>query len=39
MTKDVKKETKEQPEGKKTEIKSETKGSCGCGCLPPMKTK
>ena len=39
MTKDIKKETTEQPEEKKTEVKSEAKDSCGCGCLPPMKTK
>lgn len=37
MTKDTK-ETKEQPE-KKSEVKSEPKGSCGCGCIPHMKTK
>ncbi len=39
MTKDIKKEKKEQPEEKKTEVKSGAKGSCGCGCFPPMKTK
>jgi len=39
MTKNIKKETTEQPEEKNTEVKSEAKGSCGCGCLPPMKTK
>lgn len=39
MTKDIKKETKETPEEKKTEVKSETKRTCGCGCIPPMKTK
>jgi len=38
MAKDTK-ETKEQPEEKKTEVKSGTKCSCGCGCIPPMKTK
>lgn len=26
------KETKEQPDEKKTEVKSDTKSSCGCGC-------
>lgn len=36
MTKD-KKEAKEHPEKKKTEVKGETKNSCGCGCVPPMK--
>lgn len=39
MAKDIKKETKEQPEEKKTEVNNEAKGSCGCGCLPPVKTK
>ena len=38
MAKDTK-ETKEQPEEKKTEVKSGTKCSCGCGCIPPIKTK
>ncbi len=33
------KETKEQSEVKKPQAKSETKSSCGCGCIPPMKTK
>ena len=37
MAKDIKK-AKEQPE-KKSDVKSETKSSCGCGCIPPMKTK
>lgn len=37
MAKDSK-EPKEQLEEKKTEVKSGT-GSCGCGCIPPMKTK
>jgi len=31
------KEIKEKPEEKKSEAKSGTKGSCGCGCL--LKTK
>jgi len=39
MAKDINKETKEQPETKKSEVKSETKCSCGCGCITPMKTK
>ena len=38
MAKDINKETKEEPETKKTEVKSETK-CCGCGCIPPVKTK
>jgi len=38
MAKDSK-ETKEQPEEKKLEVKSVPKSSCGCGCVPPMKTK
>jgi len=33
------KETKKQHEEKKTEFKSNAKGSCGCGCLPSTKTK
>ncbi len=33
------KETKEQSEAKKPQAKSEKKSSCGCGCIPPMKTK
>ncbi len=39
MGKNIKKETKEHPEEKKPEVKSGTKSSCGCGCIPPMKTK
>ena len=39
MAKDINKETKEEPETKKAEIKGGTKCSCGCGCIPPMKTK
>ncbi|GBE05486.1 hypothetical protein BMS3Abin10_01118 [bacterium BMS3Abin10] len=39
MTKDIKKETKENPEEKKTEVNIETKSTCGCGCDWPMKTK
>lgn len=27
-------ETREKPV-----VKSETKSSCGCGCIPPLKTK
>ncbi len=38
MATDIK-ETKEQPEEKKTELKSDSKCSCGCGCIPPMKAK
>jgi hypothetical protein len=38
MAKDINKETKEEPETKKTEVKSETK-CCGCGCISPVKTK
>ncbi len=30
------KETKKQLEKPKIQIKSETKSSCGCGCLPPI---
>jgi len=32
-------EQKEKPEEKKPDGKNEIKGSCGCGCVPPMKTK
>jgi hypothetical protein len=39
MAKDIKKGTKENPGKKKAEVKSEKKGSCGCGCDLPMKTK
>ena len=38
MAKDTKK-TKKQSEIKKPQTKSEKKSSCGCGCIPPMKTK
>ncbi len=39
MTKDDK-EIKKQPEEKKPQVKSGTKSSCGCGCIPPpIKTK
>jgi hypothetical protein len=34
MTKDIKKETKEEPEDKKADTESGSKRSCGCGCLP-----
>jgi hypothetical protein len=37
MTKDIIKETRKDLKEKKTEVKSEAKGSCGCGCVPPMK--
>lgn len=33
------KDTKETPEEKKPEVKTQTKSSCGCGCIPPMKSK
>jgi hypothetical protein len=33
------KDTEEKPGDKKTEVKTQTKSSCGCGCIPPMKTK
>ncbi len=33
------KETKEQSEVKKPQVKSKKKNSCGCGCIPPMKKK
>jgi hypothetical protein len=36
MTKDGKKKQKGNML-KKTEVKSKTKNSCGCGCLPPVK--
>ncbi len=39
MEKGTKKETKENPEKKKGEIKSGTKSTCGCGCDWPVKTK
>ncbi len=35
MTKDP----KEKPEEKMPEVKTQTKSSCGCGCVPPMKAK
>jgi hypothetical protein len=38
MATDIKK-TKEQPEEKKTELKSDSKCSCGCGCIPTLTTK
>lgn len=38
MGKDIK-ETKKHPEAKKPPVKNGTKTSCGCGCIPPMKTK
>ncbi len=39
MTKNIKKEKKEQPEEKKSEVKSGAKGYCGCGCVPLTKKK
>jgi hypothetical protein len=38
MAKDINK-TKEHPEEKKAEVKSESKCGCGCGCIPPLKKK
>lgn len=38
MTKDVK-ETKEGLAEKEPRDKSESTGSCGCGCIPPVETK
>ncbi len=38
MTKGTK-QIKEKPEEKKPETKAEKKSSCGCGCVPPFKTK
>lgn len=32
-------EQKEKPEEGKSDGKNEAKGSCGCGCVPPVKTK
>jgi hypothetical protein len=32
-------EPKEKSEEKKPDGKNETKSSCGCGCIPPMKSK
>jgi hypothetical protein len=37
MAKDAKEE-KENPEEKKPEIKVQKKSTCGCGCIPPVKT-
>jgi len=37
MTKDTT-EQKEKPEEKKPDVKTQTKSSCGCGCMP-IKTK
>ena len=39
MAQGIKKETKEHPEDKKVEIKSGSKSSCGCGCIPLTKKK
>lgn len=36
MAKEVK-VTQEQTEVKKPQVAREVKGSCGCGCMPPMK--
>jgi hypothetical protein len=34
------KDTKEKPQEKKPDdVKTQTKSSCGCGCIPPIKTK
>ncbi len=33
------KETREKPEVKKPQVNTEKKGSCGCGCIPHVKTK
>ncbi len=33
------KETKGQPEVKKPQVKNDTKGSCGCGCILPIRTR
>jgi len=38
MAKDIKK-TKKKLEEKKPQVKNKTNGSCGCGCVPPVKTK
>lgn len=38
MTKDSK-DAKEKSEEKKPVLKTETKNSCGCGCIPSLKTK
>ena len=38
MAKDGK-ETKKQPEEKKSDVKCGSKGSCGCGCIPLTKKK
>jgi len=39
MAKDIKKETIKHPEEKNAEIKSGSKSSCGCGCIPLTKKK
>ncbi len=33
------KETREQSEVKKPQVKSEKKSSCGCGCVLTVRTK
>jgi len=38
MAKDSK-EAQEQPEAKKPHAEGETKSTCGCGCVPPIKKK
>jgi hypothetical protein len=38
MAKDIN-EAKEKPEEKKTEVKSGSICSCGCGCIPTVKTR
>ncbi len=38
MAKDTR-EPKGKPEEKKPDATCETKSSCGCGCIPPIKTK
>lgn len=35
----AKKETQKPPEVKKPQSTIGLKGSCGCGCVPPMKSK
>ena len=32
-------ETGKKPEEKESDPRTETKDSCGCGCVPPVKTE
>ena len=38
MVKDTK-DQKKEPQEIRPDVKTQTKSSCGCGCIPPVKTK